>query len=122
MNPKVDGPILSPVRGKRLWQVVEPYGPVPAGFTFDGASVPRLFWRIVTPGDPRVIRAAMLHDFAYRNLRWVQTRKLADQNFRRMLIGDGVSPAVAHAMYWAVRLGGGGAWEPRPPGQDTPPQ
>ncbi len=40
---------------------------VPEGFESDGASVPRLFWRIVCPPtDPHAVRAGVAHDYIYR--------------------------------------------------------
>ena len=40
---------------------------VPAGFTFDGASIPRAAWSVVglTPGGP-ILAAATVHDLLYR--------------------------------------------------------
>ena len=81
---------------------------IKAGFTFDGASVPRFFWRIVTPFSPYVIRAALLHDWLYQH--HVLTRARADALLREVLIEDGVSPLVARAMYRAVRVFGAKAY------------
>ena len=36
---------------------------VPEGYAWDGASIPRVFWRIVTPFSPKVITAALEHDW-----------------------------------------------------------
>jgi hypothetical protein len=36
---------------------------IPKGYTWDGASVPRIFHRIVTPFSPKVIIAALEHDY-----------------------------------------------------------
>ena len=40
---------------------------VPAGFVTDLASVPRLFWGLVSPWD--VAKAAVIHDYLYARLR-----------------------------------------------------
>lgn len=82
----------------------------PAGLIFDGASIPRLFWPIIgSPftGDYR--RAAVLHDAAYKN-GW-HFRDEADLMFYEAMRADGLRPAKALIMYWAVRLFGWFAWK-----------
>ena len=84
---------------------------VPAGFSSDGASVPRFFWRIVfPPGDNRALRAAFLHDYIYRTHPAGWNRAAADELFRRVLIEDGISRNSANMAYWGVRLFGSSAW------------
>ena len=85
---------------------------VPAGFSSDGASVPRVFWRIIfPPGDQKALRAAFLHDFIYRTHPEGWSRKQADDLFRRVLIEDGISRNSANMAYWGVRLFGVSAWK-----------
>jgi len=58
----------------RRWEVVKNYYfyaeylqeklMVPAGFVFDGASIPRLFWPLLNPTGILLI-PAIFHDFAY---------------------------------------------------------
>lgn len=85
---------------------------VPAGFKSDGASVPRIFWRIVfPPGDSRALRAAMIHDYIYREHPTGWTREAADELFHNLLIEDGVSAFSASLAYWGVRLFGRASWE-----------
>ena len=85
---------------------------VPAGFSSDGASVPRFFWRIVfPPGEPGALRAAFLHDFIYRTHPEGWSRAAADELFRKLLIEDGISRTSASLAYWGVRLFGGSSWE-----------
>lgn len=109
----MDMPKLSPIKGQRRWVLLEGYHfegfRVPGGFEFDGASVPRFFHRVVTPHDPRVIRAALGHDYLYRQ--GVGGRKAADMFFRNVLISDGVPGWLATLMYQAVRMGGFVAWQ-----------
>lgn len=45
---------------------------VPKGFETDGASVPRLFWNIITPFGP-IRYEAILHDFGYQYGYWLTT-------------------------------------------------
>ena len=85
---------------------------VPAGFSSDGASVPRFFWRIVfPPGDTKALRAAFLHDWIYRTHPEGWSRAAADNLFRKVLAADGVPRTSAELAYLGVRLFGGGAWE-----------
>lgn len=114
MSIATNKPVLSPVHRERCLVLVEAFHVVgtivPAGFQFDGASIPRPFWPILSPFDPRALRASLLHDFEYRRGPLVP-RKFADVKFRRRLIEDGISRPVAWAMYLAVRAGAWGAWK-----------
>ena len=85
---------------------------VPAGFESDGASVPRLFWRIVfPPGDQKALRAAFVHDYIYRNHPEGWDREMADMLFLKMLIDDG-TPKISAVLAWlGVRLFGSAAWK-----------
>ena len=38
---------------------------IPAGFVFDGASIPRLFWNILSPTG-YLFMAGLVHDFVYK--------------------------------------------------------
>jgi hypothetical protein len=79
------------------------------GFIYDGASIPRLFWRLVGGKFmPKFQRGAVLHDELYnKNL---LPRKICDKIFRKILIEDGCSKALANTMYSALRVGGGRAY------------
>lgn len=85
---------------------------VPAGFRSDGASVPRFFWRLVfPPGEPAALRAAVIHDYIYRNrpARW--SRRRADKLFLALMIQDGVPVWRAYLAWAGVRIGGHWAWK-----------
>ena len=85
---------------------------VPAGFESDGASVPRLFWRLVfPPTDPVALPAAVIHDWLYREQPEGGTRSRADDLFRRLLVADGIPRWRAWLAWLGVRIGGGAAWE-----------
>lgn len=110
-------PSLRPMRGGRYctvgaWCIDTPYGSicVPAGTTTDGASIPRLLWRICgSPWDsPRII-AAIAHDYLYATHNYPRQR--CDEIYRDMQICLGVSPWRAWLEYCALRLFGGKAWE-----------
>ena len=82
---------------------------VPAGFEFDGASIPRFFWRVVTPGRPWLLRASCIHDFMYE--RALYTKRRADKIFKEILLEDGAPGWLANCMFQAVRLAGRGNYE-----------
>lgn len=45
---------------------------IPANYTWDGASVPRLFWRLIGPKtDPRFMIASMVHDVLCENHEYI---------------------------------------------------
>lgn len=103
-------PIVCPNEAGTRYQVVESfdfYGhTVPAGFEFDAASVPRVFWRLVPPCMPWLLRASCGHDYLYAN--GLGTKKAADAHFFNALLEDGVGNVMAYAMYLAVKGGGKG--------------
>ena len=85
---------------------------VPAGFQCDGASVPRFLWSSVSPAiDPRTLRAAVVHDYLYRNAPENWTRKDADELFYDFIREDGLSWWKSQKAYWGVRLFGGSSWK-----------
>ena len=80
------------------------------GMIFDGASIPRIFWRLIgCPYCGKYRRAAVLHD-AYYGLSSHHTRKSVDKMFLEAMRSDGVSWLQSRAMYYAVRLFGEFAW------------
>lgn len=98
-----------------VFRLLEPlqYGAltVPAGFESDGASVPRFFWRLVfPPGDADALRAAILHDYIYREHPAGWDRSAADRLFRDVLLIDGVPGWRSRLAWAAVRIFGGGSW------------
>lgn len=109
---------------KRRWDYLdERHGcavTVPEGFRFDLASVPRLLWVRVAPYELS-LAAPLIHDFLYRNggrvmglgfMRRHYTRREADAVFYDLMESEGVGSFRRRAAYTAVRLFGGGAWQP----------
>jgi len=87
---------------------------IPKGFISDGASVPKPLWGIVSPYDPEVRDAALIHDYFYRTpgARLVSSdkvtnvyvsRKMADEIFLEELKDNGTSFFLRYSMYWTVR-------------------
>ena len=85
---------------------------IPRGFESDGASVPRIFWRIVFPNtDSHAVTAGICHDFIYRTQPKDWTRQEADTLFLALLIEFGVTPTSAMLAYRGVRIGGWLPWQ-----------
>lgn len=107
--------IVRPLPPRALYELVEPLpyqgGVVPAGFQFDGASLPRLTWTVTgyTPFHPKLMRGAGGHDYEYRMRTGV--RRVADEWFRETIIEDGVPEDDADRMFAAVRQFGCLVWE-----------
>jgi len=87
-----------------------------AGFDFDWASVPRLFWRIFPPagvrGNPWGI-AALFHDWLYvhQAVEGVPiSREVADRLLREIMVYVGCAKWRAAIFYRGVRLGGWLPW------------
>lgn len=101
--------------GYRRWRI-------PEGFRFDYASVPRLARPLMQTTDLGTAGPCS-HDFLYRRGGVVQaidggtlryTRTEADRLFLALMESDGVPRWRRFPAYWAVRFGGGGAWQDLP--------
>ena len=116
----------------KSWEVT-----IPKGFTWDVASVPRIFWSVsgVRPGG-RFLAGSLIHDAFYRNggvlpggwcrgledderrdylVSW--TRKEADLLFRWMMKESGIKWVQYHRAHWAVRAFGFFAWKEKKKGK-----
>lgn len=87
---------------------------IASGFRFDLASIPRVFWRLVSPFELS-IAAPLAHDYLYRfggNAwnRWL-TREETDNLFRSIMEDEGVPWWRRNAAYRAVRMFAGFAWK-----------
>ena len=84
---------------------------IPKGFVFDFASVPRIFWNLISPtqlGDEGPVK----HDWKYKN--GIGTRESADKQFLRDMEKDGVKWWRRQAAYRAVRAFGWKYWAKGP--------
>jgi len=117
--------------GRRRWRVVEDWhyqlksglvAVIPAGFVFDAASIPRVFWWFLSPTGLLLV-PSLIHDHAYRyGFIWILgkhdympfgircMRGEWDRLFREM--SDDVNGVhLAGWIAWVgVRLGGWMAW------------
>ena len=118
---RLAAPVVSYDAAAREWVLEEPYRygdgdtrlEVPAGFRFDLASVPRLFWPIVAPFELSIV-APLLHDFLYRHVgalpprSW--TRAEADRLFLRAMEAEGVPAWRRWLAYLGTRAFGRRRW------------
>lgn len=80
---------------------------VPEGFVTNFASIPRLFWPVISPVDDHG-KAAVVHDYCYYYAPY--DRKLCDYIFREALTVLNVKPWKVWCMYKLVRWFGWLAW------------
>lgn len=137
---KMDLPLLRPLEPhrwlrRRRWELMADWEfdltlqnariHIPAGFIFDGASIPRLLTAVFSPVGILLI-PALLHDWAYQHKfmlvntgrdleRWWQLkpRQFFDDMFfdaARQLYGR---DKLLRLPWLGVRLFGGGAWRKR---------
>lgn len=112
-------PFVGELVGKNLWRVKEPFeyhiGSYPSdeivsvtvGFRTDFASIPRIFWAIISPVDKHG-KAAVLHDFLYAEA--LYSRKRSDEIFLEAMDVLGVNDTKKYIMYYMVRIFGWYAW------------
>jgi hypothetical protein len=88
---------------------------VPGGTITDGASIPRLFWRMIGgPMTGKFRRAAVVHDYLYSTHKL--SREKSDWIFLDAMRTDGVSWWKRRAMWAAVRSFGEIPWDDKPKG------
>ena len=93
-------------RTSGVWDVVVHVKP---GFRTDGASIPRLLWRVFgSPYDPDIFPSAIGHDGLYRGE--VVPRKDADIAFLKMMEKSGVPEKKRRLIYRGVRWFGWITW------------
>ena len=88
------------------WEVVVNVKP---GFRTDGASIPRILWRVFgSPYAPDIFPAAIAHDALYRGE--IVERKDADIAFLKMMEKSGVPEKKRRLVYRGVRWFGWITW------------
>jgi Protein of unknown function (DUF1353) len=80
---------------------------IPIGFVTDLASIPRVFWSLLSP-HARYTYPAVVHDYLY----WEQPcdRDIADQVLKLAMQEMDVAKVTVLAIYEAVHVGGARAW------------
>ncbi len=103
-------PLDAKFLGDNQWNLNEPFeyiNPpieiiVPAGFTTDGASIPRIVWTIIgSPWSGRYARASVVHDYLYQTMQF--TRYQTDLIFYQAMGILGVPRWKRSLMHFSVR-------------------
>ena len=92
---------------------------IPAGFTFDGASIPKFLRTFFSPVGVLLI-GGLVHDYAYKYKTLLEvnkkktmgelTQKRADEIFRDINIIVNGFYTMNYLAYWSLRIGGFVAW------------
>lgn len=93
--------------GTGLEMVLEPFTAhgytVPAGFIFDGASTPWMFWPIIPPYK-NTKKAACIHDYICQTAKTFEERRKGDKIFYKMLREAGFGHLRALLGYAGVTI------------------
>ena len=113
--------------GTRHWEIANDFEyeingekfVIPAGFKFDGASIPKFLHTFLSPVGVLLI-GGLVHDYAYKyqtllnknkkDTMGVITQKKADEIFRDINIEINGFFLMNYLAYWSLRLGGFMAW------------
>ena len=113
--------------GTRHWEIANDFKyelngkefVIPAGFKFDGASIPKFLHPFLSPVGVLLI-GGLVHDYAYKyetllkknrkDTMGVITQKKADEIFRDINIEINGFYLMNYLAYWSLRLGGFMAW------------
>ena len=119
--------ILLWLLGVRHWEITEDFNyeindvkyVIPAGFKFDGASIPKFLHMFLSPVGVLLI-GGLVHDYAYKyetllcknkkDTIGVISQKKADEIFRDINIEINGFYFMNYLAYWSLRLGGFMAW------------
>jgi len=91
---------------------------IPAGFVFDGASIPKFLRTFFSPVGV-LLMGGLVHDYAYKYACLQRTgkgallivdQKRADEIFRDICIEVNGFYAMNYLAYWSLRIGGFVAW------------
>ena len=79
---------------------------IPKGYCYDGASVPRLFWRVIGPNtDNRFLIPALIHDVLCENHAYIDNdRKFSTQVFNALLEAGKVNAFKRFCMKHTVNV------------------
>lgn len=88
---------------------------VPSALITDFASVPRLVWSYLSPEDPCILFASVVHDYIYTVRGEVPGRTLtradADAVLREAMLVCGARSTQAAVVHRMVRMFGGSHWK-----------
>lgn len=77
---------------------------IPKDYTWDGATIPRIFWRLIgSKTDSKFLIPSLIHDYLCENHKAVDyNRYLADKVFERLLYVSGVPAFNRWLMFHSV--------------------
>lgn len=77
---------------------------IPKDYTWDGATIPRAFWRLIGPKtDPKFLIPSLIHDILCEHHEYVDNdRYFADKVFERLLYISGVPAFNRWLMFHSV--------------------
>ena len=119
--------ILLWLLGVRNWEIAEDFNyelnnkqfVIPAGFKFDGASIPKFLHTFLSPVGV-LLMGGLVHDYAYKyqtllkkdkkETLGVISQKHSDEIFRDINMGVNGFYLMNYLAYWSLRLGGFLAW------------
>ena len=119
--------ILLWLLGVRHWEIVEDFNyeindvkyVIPAGFKFDGASIPKFLHTFLSPVGV-LLMGGLVHDYAYKyqtllrqnkkDTLGVISQKRSDEIFRDINIEVNGFYLMNYLAYYSLRLGGFMAW------------
>lgn len=116
---------LSPTPDGKRWVLQQPFSyetdggaliNVPARFSTDLASVPRVLWPLLPPFG-KYTKAAVLHDWLYSEHRLHHghcSRAYCDAVLLEAMCDLGVGKVTRNVVWLGVRLGGWVAWNAKP--------
>jgi len=113
----------------RKWKITEDYElyipwlkitlKIPKGFITDGASIPKIFWTLLSPTGILLI-PGLFHDFGYKyNCYMTSDNKIVnknagkayfDKNFRKMGVWVNDISSIDKIAWFALKIGGFGPW------------
>ena len=120
------GAIWMWITGTRHWELADSWYyeingeeyMVPAGFKFDGASIPKFLHTWLSPTGV-LLMGGLVHDYAYKYATLYKSdgttmgtidQKKADEIFRDINIEQNGFHFLNYLAYWALRIGGFMAW------------
>ena len=121
------GGILAWLLGTRNWEITKDWNytidgvdyVIPAGFQFDGASIPKFLRTFFSPVGVLLV-GGLVHDYAYKYKTLLEvdkkktmgelTQKRADEIFRDINIIVNGFYSMNYLAYWSLRIGGFVAW------------
>ena len=120
------GAIWMWITGTRHWELADSWYyeingeeyMIPAGFKFDGASIPKFLHTWLSPTGV-LLMGGLVHDYAYKYATLLKSdgttmgtidQKKADEIFRDINIEQNGFNFLNYLAYWALRIGGFVAW------------